>query len=105
MSQTKIERLSATHRESSQRATFAIGFRGILRLDERDEIFEQILLEIRKRRGCCHHVALGTIVLLRATVRQDYDHRDCFLFRDEIVENDFRMAVPMPLLFVTANTV
>src|SRR5580765_7293888 len=43
--ETDVQRLSAAHREPGQRAALAIRFHGIVRLDERNDVFDQIVLE------------------------------------------------------------
>ena len=95
------ERQSAAHRESGERAMFAVGSDAIIALHKRNQIGEQILLEI----GALLVAGDACMPRIRVGERHDDDHRRGFLFGDQVVENQVGAAELRPRGFIAVGAV
>ena len=82
-----------------------MGLHGILRFDKGDQIVEQVFVELAKGGSRRHGIGAGAIIRLRASIRHHDDHRHGLFVREEVVQNDLRMAASAPFSFVAADAV
>ena len=57
VNQADVQRLAAAHRKAGQGAVIAIGIYGVVRIDVRDDVLEQVILERRQPRLHVHRRA------------------------------------------------
>ncbi len=105
MGQPEVERLAAAHRQAGEGPVLAVGLDRVVRLDRRDHVLEQVLLERREGRRGGVDVPLGPVVLLGAAVGHDHDHGHGLPLGDQVVEEEIRLGEALPFRLVAADAV
>jgi hypothetical protein len=105
MAQAEVERLPAPHRQSGQGPRLAIGVDRVVLLDERDQVFQQVVLEGGKCGGLPGERVARPQVFRRSTVREDDDHRHDLLVGVEVVEDHVGDAAAGPFVLIAADAV
>ena len=105
VAEAEVERLAAAHREPRDRPVRAFAADRVARLDRRDQVVQQVALEHREGRRGLEHVARRPVVLLRAAVGHDHDHRHRLAVGDQVVEHGAGPGEALPLGFVAADAV
>ena len=103
--QPEVQRLAAAHRQPGQRPVLAVRLDRVARLDRRNHVLQQILLERGERRRAAEDVPFGPVVLLCPAVGHDDDHRRGLPVGQQVVEEDVGRGESLPFRLVAADAV
>ena len=82
-----------------------IGRDGIAPFDRRYDVVQKIAFEGREGGRGLEHVPFGPVVLLRAAVGHDDDHRNGVAVGHEVFDQDPGLCESLPFRFITADAV
>ena len=121
VAQAEVERLPAAHRKPGHRAMFAVGIQGIVRFDERNDVLNQVALEVLSPAVTGDGGWVATSIRTAAPTRpsasargigrgvavgEDDDHGFGLFVGNQVVDHDIRRPVPRPLpIFIAADAV
>ena len=103
MTQSEVQRLSATHRQTGNGAVLPVGIYAEVLLDVRNQTADEVFVEIAEGPERTH--TTGTrVILLCASVRHHHNHVGHLPVGIEVVHDDVRhTAILIPFVLVATN--